>query len=66
MRRDNEDDLTHEITLDTFCAHMVRSLVRIAARSLHSVPGGLLRMASLENAKKIAAYKAVNEYVQVS
>ncbi|KAL6263408.1 hypothetical protein P5V15_006199 [Pogonomyrmex californicus] len=38
---------------------MVRSLVRIA-RLLHSAP----RMASLESAKKAAAYKAIDEYVQ--
>lgn len=41
---------------------MIHSLVRIV-RSLHSVPRNSRRMDSLENAKKIAAYKAVNEYV---
>ncbi|KYN36398.1 Ribose-5-phosphate isomerase [Trachymyrmex septentrionalis] len=40
---------------------MIRSLVRIV-RSLHS-SSGKLRMDPLENAKKSAAYKAVNEYV---
>ncbi|XP_071563986.1 ribose-5-phosphate isomerase [Temnothorax nylanderi] len=44
---------------------MIRSLVRIS-RSLHSVPRNSPRMGGnpIENAKKIAAYKAVDEYVQ--
>ncbi|XP_024882071.1 ribose-5-phosphate isomerase [Temnothorax curvispinosus] len=47
-------------------SHMIRSLVRIS-RSLHSVPrNSSPRMGGnpIENAKKIAAYKAVDEYVQ--
>lgn len=45
---------------------MIRSVVQIAARSLHSVTKSSPRMEQLENAKKIAAYKAVDEYVQVN
>ncbi|XP_020283310.1 ribose-5-phosphate isomerase isoform X2 [Pseudomyrmex gracilis] len=43
---------------------MFHSSVQIAAKFLHGVPRSLLKMGPLENAKKAAAYKAVNEYVQ--
>ncbi|XP_072746359.1 ribose-5-phosphate isomerase [Anoplolepis gracilipes] len=43
---------------------MVCSPVEIAARLWHSVPKSLLKMGPLDKAKKIAAYKAVNEYVK--
>ncbi|XP_070171091.1 ribose-5-phosphate isomerase [Polyergus mexicanus] len=45
-------------------SHMIRLPVQIAARLWHSVPNSLLKMGPLESAKKIAAHKAVNEYVQ--
>ncbi|XP_050458559.1 ribose-5-phosphate isomerase [Cataglyphis hispanica] len=43
---------------------MVRLPIQIAARLWHDVPISSLKMGPLESAKKIAAYKAVNEYVQ--
>ncbi|XP_012229432.1 ribose-5-phosphate isomerase [Linepithema humile] len=43
---------------------MIHSFVRIATRLLHSVPESLLKMGPFESAKKIAACKAVNDYVQ--
>ncbi|GAB1860518.1 ribose-5-phosphate isomerase [Camponotus japonicus] len=43
---------------------MVCSPVQIAARLWHGAPRSLLKMGPLESAKKIAAHKAVNEYVQ--
>ncbi|CAL1685838.1 unnamed protein product [Lasius platythorax] len=43
---------------------MFHSPVQIAARLWHGYPRSLLKMGPLESAKKIAAHKAVNEYVQ--
>lgn len=46
---------------------MIRSIIRTVTRLLHSAPEStLLKMGPLESAKKIAAYKAVNDYVQVN
>jgi len=45
---------------------MIHSFVRIVIRLLHSAPENLLKMGPLESAKKIAAYKAVNDYVQAN